>query len=141
MIAFMSKPTSQIKTTTSYRWQVIYCNVFTWLVILDMITRVGEWWNYPSQHQTQSGCKSAEDNDSRQPIHVLCSFLCFFFSGYLKNPNVSRLPELLNLSWWRWNWQIHYDCFSAQRNCLNSFLSLQLVLSSGVWKISDKVWR
>ena len=26
----------------------------------DVITRVGDWWNYPVQHQTQSGCKSAE---------------------------------------------------------------------------------
>lgn len=26
----------------------------------DVITRVGDWWNYPVQHQTQSGCKSAQ---------------------------------------------------------------------------------
>lgn len=34
----------------------------------DVITRVGDWWNYPVQHQTQSGCKSAEAEAEREQL-------------------------------------------------------------------------
>lgn len=59
-----------------------------------MITRAGDWWNYPVQHQTQSGCKSAEAVAEGEQLILYAVLAALSPSSYIKNPNnVIKWPQ------------------------------------------------
>lgn len=53
----------------------------------DVITRVGNWWNYPVQHQAQSGCKSAEAVAEEERLILYALPTVFNPGGCMAHPN------------------------------------------------------
>lgn len=59
-----------------------------------MITRAGDWWNYPVQHQTQSGCKSAGAMAEGEQLILYAVLAALSPSSYIKNlNNVIKWPQ------------------------------------------------